>query len=87
MNKPDQRSRKHPNVPYKEFRKRDGRAQQFVELLRSIGEIPADQEPILKEVLEAIREFRVADIFIPAGSQVLRFHARQALRPLGCDPR
>ena len=71
----------------KEFRKRDGRAQQFVEFLRNIGEIPADQEPILKEVLEAIREFRVADIFIPAGSQVLRFHARQVLRPINGDPR
>ena len=70
-----------------EFRKRDGRAQQFVELLRTIAEIPADQEPILKEVLEAIREFRVADMFIPAGSQVLRFHARQVLRPLGGNPR
>src|SRR5215208_945404 len=38
----------------KEFRKRDGRAEQFVALLRSIGEIPTDQDPILKEVLEAI---------------------------------
>ena len=71
----------------KEFRKRDGRAEQFVELLRSIGEIPSDQEPILKEVLEAIREFRVAGIFILAGSQVLRFHARQILRPVGGDTR
>ncbi len=70
-----------------EFRKRDGRAEQFVELLRSIGEIPADQEPILKEVLAAIKEFRVADVRIPAGSQVLRFHARQILRPVGGDPR
>ena len=50
-----------------------------------IGEIPADQEPILKEVLEGIREFRVADNFIPAGSQVLRFHARQVLRPLAAN--
>jgi hypothetical protein len=41
----------------------------------------------LKEGLEAIREFRVADIFFPAGSQVLRFHARQVLRPLGSDSR
>jgi hypothetical protein len=49
--------------------------------------MPAEQEPILKEVLEMIREFRVADIFIPAGSQVLRFHTRQVLRPLGGDPR
>ena len=64
---------------YMEFRKRDGRAQQFVELLRTIAEIPPDQEPILKEVLEAIREFRVADMFIPAGSQVLRF--RRAAGP------
>ena len=47
----------------------------------------AEQEQILKEVLEMIRVFRVADIFIPAGSQVLRFHARQVLRPLGGDRR
>src|SRR5918997_2113501 len=47
----------------------------------------AEQEQILKEVLEMIREFRVADIFIPAGSQILRFHARQVLRPLGGDRR
>lgn len=71
----------------KEFRKRDGRAQQFVELLRSIGEIPAGEEPLLKEVLEAIREFRVADVFIPAGTQVLRFHARQVLMSVEGDPR
>jgi hypothetical protein len=69
----------------KEFRKRDGRAEQFVELLKSIGEIPADQEPILKEVLAAIKEFRVADVHIPAGSQVLRFHTRQVLWPVGGD--
>lgn len=71
----------------KEFRKRDGRAEQFVELLRSLGEIPSDQEPILKEVLAAIKEFRVADVYLPAGSQVLRFHARQVLRHVGGDPR
>jgi hypothetical protein len=44
----------------KEFRKRDGRAEQFVELLRSMGEIPADQEPILDAVRETIKELRVA---------------------------
>ena len=71
----------------KEFRKRDGRGEQFVELLRSIGEIPADQEPVLKEVIAAIRDFRVTDIHIPGGTQVLRFHARQVLRPMGGDPR
>jgi hypothetical protein len=70
-----------------EFRKRDGRAEQFVELLRSIGEIPPDQEPIFREVREAIREFRVADIHLPAGQQVLRFYARQLLRPANGDPR
>ena len=29
----------------------------------------------------------MAGIFIPAGSQVLRFHARQILRPVGGDTR
>jgi hypothetical protein len=71
----------------KEFRKRDGRGEQFVELLRNIGEIPADQEPVLKEVIAAIKDFRVADVRIPAGTQVLRFHARQVLRPVGGDLR
>ncbi len=70
-----------------EFRKRDGKASQFVDILKSIGEIPADQEPILKEVLAAIKDYRVADVHIPAGTQVLRFHARQVLRPVNGDPR
>jgi len=70
-----------------EFRKRDGRAEQFGDILRSIGEIPTDQEPILKEVLAAIKDYRVADVRIPAGTQVLRFHARQVLRPVNGDPR
>lgn len=70
-----------------EFRKRDGRGEQFVEFLRSIGEIPTDQQPILDEVRKAIKEYRVADVRIPAGTQVLRFHARQVLRPVGGDPR
>ncbi|WP_162924607.1 hypothetical protein [Rubrobacter indicoceani] len=70
-----------------EFRKRDGRGEQFVELLKTIGEIPADQEPIMKEVRAAIKEFRVADVRIPSGSQVLRFHTRQVLRPVNGDPR
>lgn len=47
-----------------EFRKRDGKASQFVDILRSIGEIPSDQEPILKEVLAAIKDYRVADVRI-----------------------
>jgi hypothetical protein len=71
----------------KEFRKRDGRGEQFVELLRSMGEIPPDQEPVLKEVIAVIKDFRIADVLIPAGTQVLRFHARQILRPVGGDPR
>jgi hypothetical protein len=70
-----------------EFRKRDGKASQFVDILKSIGEIPADQEPILKEVLATIKDYRVADVHIPAGTQVLRFHARQVLRPVNGDPR
>lgn len=70
-----------------EFRKRDGKASQFVDILKQIGEIPANQEPILKEVLAAIKDYCVADVHIPAGSQVLRFHARQILRPVGGDPR
>lgn len=30
---------------------------------------------------------RVADVHIPTGIQVLRFHARQVLRPVNGDPR
>jgi len=71
----------------KRFHRRDGRAEQFVEFLRTIDEIPADQEPILKEVREAIREFLVADIRIPAGTQTLRFYARMRLLPAAADAR
>jgi hypothetical protein len=70
-----------------QFRKRDGRAEQFVDILRSIGEIPVDQEPILKEIREAIRDWVVTEIRIPAGTQILRFHARQILRPKPDDAR
>jgi hypothetical protein len=70
-----------------EFRKRDGRAEQFVELLRSLGSIPNDQEPVVQEVRTAIRDFYMADIRLPAGSQVLRFHARQRPVPVGGDVR
>lgn len=70
-----------------EFRKRDSKASQFADLLKTIGEIPADQEPILRAVLDAIKDYRVADVRIPAGTQVLRFHARQILRPAAEDPR
>jgi hypothetical protein len=69
------------------FRARDGRAEQFVDFLRAIGEIPADQEPVLKEVRQAVRDYVVADIDLPPGQQLLRFHARQLLRPVGEDPR
>lgn len=69
------------------FRKRDGRANQFVPFLQSIGEIPSDQEPVLDEVRKTIREWMVADVDLPVGAQVLRFHARQILRPAEPDPR
>lgn len=69
------------------FRKRDGRGEQFVEFLRTIGEIPADQTPLLKEILPLIKEYYVADIEIPQGSQLLRFHARQKLNPIDGNPR
>ena len=69
------------------FKKRDGRAEQFIEYLRAIGEIPENEEPILEDVREAVREFHVADVEIPAGQQVLRFYARQRLEPLEGDPR
>lgn len=69
------------------FRKRDGRAEQFIDLLRAIGEIPADQEPVLSEIRETIREFHIADVHLPAGQQLLRFWARQELRPLGGNPK
>lgn len=69
------------------FKKRDGRAEQFVDLLRTLGEIPADQAPVLDEVRKTIREWMVADIELPAGQQMLRFHARQILRPINGDAR
>lgn len=69
------------------FKKGTGGARQFVDLLRSLGQIPADQEPVLKEIVEATREFLVADVHLPAGQQLLRFHARQRLLPVAGDVR
>lgn len=67
--------------------KKSGPSEQFVDLLKKLGEIPADQEPVLKEVRAETKEFLVADVTIPAGLQVIRFYARQILRPLESDPR
>jgi hypothetical protein len=69
------------------FKKYDGRAEQFIDYLRTIGEIPANEEPILQDLRDSVREFLVADVEIPAGQQVLRFYARQRLEPLESDPR
>jgi hypothetical protein len=69
------------------FKKRDGRAEEMIELLRGLGEIPADQEPVLKELRERVREFMVADIELPAGQQLIRVHARQELRPAKDNPK
>lgn len=71
-----------------EFKVRHGaKPEEFVELLRALGEIPADQEPMLDELKETVRGFGVADVDIPAGSQVVRFHARQELHPHEDNPR
>ena len=70
-----------------EFRKRDGKASQFEEFLKTIGEIPAEEEPMLRTLVDLIKDYRVAEVEIPAGTQVLRFHARQVLRPVNGDTR
>lgn len=67
--------------------KRKGRAEEFEDFLKQIGEIPADQEPMLATLREETREFRVAEVHVPAGPQVLRFYARQLLRPKQDNPR
>jgi hypothetical protein len=69
------------------FKKRDGKAQQFIEYLEAIGEIAPDEEPVLAEVREAIKEFMVADITVPTGQQIIRFYARQRLTPLEGNPK
>lgn len=68
------------------FKRRDGRAEEMVALLQALGEIPSDQQPVLKEVREQVREFRVADVKVPAGQQLLRVHARQKLLPDPANP-
>lgn len=71
-----------------DFKVRHGaKPAEFVELLRALGEIPADQEPMLEELKESVQGFGVADIEIPAGSQVLRFYARQELHPAPDNPK
>lgn len=71
----------------KSFTKRSGKAADFVEMLKALGEIPADQEPVLGVVREEIRDYRTADVTIPAGQQLLRVHARQKLLPVGGNPK
>lgn len=71
-----------------EFKVRHGgKPQDFEELLRSLGEIQADQEPTLEELKKLVAGFGVAEVDIPAGSQVLRFHARQEIAPAADNPK
>jgi hypothetical protein len=64
------------------FKKPTGKATDFVDYLKAIGEIPPDQEPLLDQIKEEIKDFVVAKVKIPAGQQMIRVHARQVLRPL-----
>lgn len=70
-----------------EFKKHHGKVEDFVPLLRSLGEIPADQEPVLEEVVKDTKDFSTATIEVPAGTQLLRFHARQQLLSVEGNPR
>jgi hypothetical protein len=71
-----------------EFKVRHGvKPAEFEELLKGLGEIPSDQKPLLDELKAAVKGFGVADVEIPAGAQVLRFHARQELLPVGGNPK
>lgn len=69
------------------FTKPDRSPRHFVDFLRHIGEIDPGEEPMLDELRELTRDFRVAEVEIPAGQQILRFHARQELEPRADDPR
>lgn len=69
------------------FARPTGGAAQFEQLLRDIGEIPAGQEPMLKEIRELTKDFRTAELRLPAGVQVLRFYSQQVLRPIGGNPK
>lgn len=69
------------------FRKPDRSPRQFVDFLKQIGEISAEAQPMLDELRSLTKDFRVADVRIPAGRQVLRFHARQILEPDPSDPK
>jgi len=71
-----------------EFKVRHGvKPEEFVELLRQLGESPADHEPMLDELKASVKGFGVADVEIPAGAQVLRFHARQEVSPVEGNPK
>jgi hypothetical protein len=67
-------------------RKRDGQADSFVDLLRSIDKMSSDQVSILKEVRAMIKDYCVTDIQSPAGSQVVYLHADRILQPTNGDP-
>jgi hypothetical protein len=43
--------------------------------------------PEIKQLQKLVSFYKVADIKIPAGQQVLRIHASQKLQPVGSDPK
>jgi hypothetical protein len=70
-----------------EFKKVSAKPDDLIPFLEAIGEISAEQKALLDQIREATKDFSAAEITIPAGTQLLRVHARQRLLPVDGNPR
>jgi len=70
-----------------EFKRPKGKPEQFVPYLQKMGLMPAEATELSKELKDFVKGFKVAELKIPAGQQIVRIHASQKLESLTDDKR
>jgi hypothetical protein len=68
-----------------QFKKPSGSIDQFLDYLKKMGLVPAEATNIPQELKSFVKGFKVADLKIPAGAQMVRIHASQKLLPIAED--
>lgn len=69
------------------FKKPTGSPEQFIPYLIKMGLAPEGTTKLTEELRSFVKGFKVADVLIPAGPQILRLNASQKLLPISDDKR
>lgn len=67
------------------FKKPAGNINQFVPYLQKMGLLPPEATVMPNELIDFVQGFKVADLRIPVGVQLLRIHASQKLQSTNPD--